>query len=279
MKLILLLLLPGLCYSQRQKDTLLKYIDQGSLASVRITANRDNAFLKSGTGFFIAVNSYKVYFLTNDHMVGGQFDRDEYFRLYHKQIPKEKIPNTLVFNLFDFAFNRTIQDAISIRDTNGTPLWIPFWENEEKKSGLLDVIAIKMDMGFDFHNMVIYTTDANIDPSVKLRPTSELFVVGYPVDSTFGTIYPVWKRGTVASEPNLSMLGNSCFLIDATTRRGMSGSPVLFIGSKFMAFDGTFSNPLNKTFLVGIYNSQSYPMELGGVISINKIIQKLQTLP
>ena len=55
---------------------------------------------------------------------------------------------------------------------------------------------------------------------------SDLFIVGFP--SRFGDEYPfpIWKRGTVSSEPLIKPQGLSKFYIDAHTTGGMSGSPV-----------------------------------------------------
>lgn len=38
---------------------------------------------------------------------------------------------------------------------------------------------------------------------------------------------PVWKRGTVATEPTLEIDALPKFLIDTATRNGMSGAPVV----------------------------------------------------
>lgn len=51
-------------------------------------------------------------------------------------------------------------------------------------------------------------------------------IVGYPT-SNFGDLRtPIWRRGTFASEPLLPIDKKPMFLVDASTSRGFSGSPV-----------------------------------------------------
>ena len=61
----------------------------------------------------------------------------------------------------------------------------------------------------------------------KLEPPDELCVIGFPYGLRGGSSTAIWVRGTVASEPDFTYEGESCFLIDARTRDGQSGSPVI----------------------------------------------------
>jgi len=54
---------------------------------------------------------------------------------------------------------------------------------------------------------------------------SELQVIGYPYGQIGGP-FPIWSRGTIASEPDVDVGGLPLFLIDCRTRPGQSGSPV-----------------------------------------------------
>ncbi len=55
---------------------------------------------------------------------------------------------------------------------------------------------------------------------------SEVFVVGYPFKDNQDPYLPLWKRGSIASEPLMPWDGKPIFMIDAASRPGMSGSPV-----------------------------------------------------
>ena len=55
---------------------------------------------------------------------------------------------------------------------------------------------------------------------------ADLLIAGYPYSNYGGLALPVWKRGSLASEPMSGWEGRPAFLIDPASRPGMSGSPV-----------------------------------------------------
>jgi hypothetical protein len=67
----------------------------------------------------------------------------------------------------------------------------------------------------------------------KLEIAQELYVIGFPEAIAAGEGTAIWKRGSIASEPELPIKHRPCFLIDTATRPGLSGSPVV----------GKFINP------------------------------------
>lgn len=82
----------------------------------------------------------------------------------------------------------------------------------------------------------------------------DVFVVGYPWGLSGGTkALPLFKRGSIASEPTIEIDGLPKFLIDCRTASGMSGSPVIGqrhgvghngdVGS-FQGFVGVYSGRL-----------------------------------
>jgi hypothetical protein len=54
----------------------------------------------------------------------------------------------------------------------------------------------------------------------------DVFILGYPFGIQFPA-YPVWKRGSIASEPEFAPLMGHFMLVDSASRPGMSGSPVI----------------------------------------------------
>ena len=63
---------------------------------------------------------------------------------------------------------------------------------------------------------------------VKLRlyPSLDVYVLGFPLGMTGGGQFPIWKRRTIASEPGIDLDGLPKLHIDTATRKGMSGAPV-----------------------------------------------------
>jgi hypothetical protein len=84
---------------------------------------------------------------------------------------------------------------------------------------------------------------------------SEIFILGYPLGLAKQGLLPIWKRGSIASEPFFLTEDGPIVLVDALVRRGMSGSPVLYFGNEIATTEGVEvkeakpSDPL----LVGVY--------------------------
>ncbi len=90
----------------------------------------------------------------------------------------------------------------------------------------------------------------------------QIFIAGYPAGIEPSGIFPIWKAGTIASEPSVGMeLGgiktDDVLLVDGLTRAGMSGSPVVCLqkaGDLFFTDDGVqVSADKDGPLLVGVY--------------------------
>ena len=55
----------------------------------------------------------------------------------------------------------------------------------------------------------------------------DCFVLGFPKGISHGEILPIWKRASIATEPDVPHDNLPVFLIDTATREGMSGAPVV----------------------------------------------------
>jgi trypsin-like peptidase len=73
----------------------------------------------------------------------------------------------------------------------------------------------------------IYAFDSANAPQLKTAIGDDVFVVGFPENIRTAGEFPIWKRGSVASEPDLPIDGLPYILVDTGTRSGMSGSPVV----------------------------------------------------
>lgn len=269
-------------YSQHLTE---KFVDNFTATSCYLEGSRKGHLLWSGTGFFVKVNT-KYFLITNNHIVGGEFYINEYKELHKNKYPsKDSFPDSLKVRLYDKVLYsyRVLSIPLLTKENSN---WIKFWENEINKQNLLDVVAIPLTYS-DVNNFGSTTIldSSYLQPYLILNPSSELNVVGFPFG--FGgtaNLYPVWKRGTIASEPNLISTGISTFLIDATTRAGMSGSPVFFRGTNYVVYDPTerenaiTEGPLS-TFLIGIYSAQNPSLELGSVTRLDKVFAKLSKFP
>ena len=70
-------------------------------------------------------------------------------------------------------------------------------------------------------------------------PGMPISVIGYPLGLTAAEGWPIWKTGHIASDPDIDFqVGRPAFLIDATTKSGMSGAPVVLRLDRYPTKDG-----------------------------------------
>lgn len=205
--------------------------------SVYVTASRtqfgggeDKIAIISGTGFVVTFDGLN-YLITNRHIVTG---RD---RLEDKPLGSAALPEVIQvdFPISGKAEGEQELDLLGIRtetidlyDSDGNALWlvhpgigkrvdvvaIPLGEAVSATTGAFQVSLNPYELGTE-------------DPSLSLEPADEVSIVGFPEELRGGARSALWVRGTIASEPSLPFQGEPCFLVDARTRSGQSGSPVI----------------------------------------------------
>ena len=89
----------------------------------------------------------------------------------------------------------------------------------------IDIAAIRLVD--DERRHIIPINDAVGVYNPVLEVGSEIYILGFPRGLKSVGNFPLWKRGSIASEPRWQARQERCFWIDAATREGMSGSPVV----------------------------------------------------
>ena len=191
-------------------------IDAYSLTTVPIEVCANGNPFANATGF-IWKRGEQHYLITNWHVVTGK----------NAQTGKQESPATpdmlrVLFNLRMQHFGKQQYD-INIRDKDHRPLW---FTHPARQRGS-DVVAIPLPMRDDdpiigLHPINVLKSEADL----AVRIGMDVFILGYP----FGAPppgYPVWKRGSIASEPDLTRIGAGYMLVDTASRPGMSGAPVI----------------------------------------------------
>ena len=87
----------------------------------------------------------------------------------------------------------------------------------------------------------------------------DAFVLGYPHGLNGGGGLPIWKRASLASEPDFDLDGLPKLLIDTATRAGMSGSPVVAVRRGFIqARSGSIDDSLigQADRFLGVYSGR-----------------------
>lgn len=132
----------------------------------------------------------------------------------------------------------------------------PFWLEHQLRSNLrIDVVALELQ---DFSGGQTHCiNDAEFDDLVELVGV-DVFPVGYPLGVVEGLKLPIWKRGSIATEPEAPWNGRPAFLIDCRTSGGMSGSPVLrqVFGPAPLANGEIKMDRVRTVELLGIYSGR-----------------------
>lgn len=99
------------------------------------------------------------------------------------------------------------------------------WTEHPEHGRQFDVVAIPLS-GLE-HTLIKAANGPEHDlEMIRIYPSMDAFVIGYPRGMSGGAHFPIWKRATIATEPDIDLDDLPKFYIDTATREGMSGSPV-----------------------------------------------------
>ena len=100
----------------------------------------------------------------------------------------------------------------------------PIWTEHPTYGRRFDAVAIPL--GIDGTRIIPANAESLDLDKIRVYPSMDTFVVGFPRGMSGGGHFPIWKRATIATEPDVDLDGLPRFYIDTATREGMSGSPV-----------------------------------------------------
>jgi len=228
-------------------------IEHISLITTPIVLLKGDSVISQGTGFFyILEDSTKgnvIFLITNYHVLTGNSPKT-------KQLPKG--------DNIKFYFHK---DPNNPGDVN--EIKIPLFTKENKEVWITsedypkaDVAAIPILPVFTKGASVYAITENWTKSNMKIRPTSAITLVGYPYGFFDKKNWlPIWKTGTIATEPSYDFEGKPLMLIDISAFPGMSGSPAFAIANgAYQTVDGPTTVGQVRMFL-GIYASMQMVTE------------------
>jgi hypothetical protein len=219
-----------------------------------------------GSGFFYRLDG-QTYLVTARHCFSGKnTETGEYIGRYatnptHVRIRFRKKPEG---GRWYFGQPAEVTDHLLplIDDA-----WRPVWYEHPQLGGTMDVAVIPLNIHDEDLIVEAYgpPTSGPNDVSTTLWAAQDVFIVGYPYGLESGFFFPLWIRGTIATEPALeySHRGQSLplLLVDARTREGQSGAPVIVYrhpGTPVFTISGTMgvtTGPQSQ--LVGVYSGRT----------------------
>lgn len=151
--------------------------------------------------------------------------------------------------------------VVQLRDASSTPQWIEHATHGRR----VDIAALDVTEHLaDMRTMFVNEVEADVQHT-KFKPMEDLFVIGYPFGRSLNTISPIYKRASIAVDPELEIDNLPKMLVDTATREGMSGSVVvskhLFWGGKLLKKNGSEAEPVmlaEHQVVAGIYAGRHY---------------------
>jgi hypothetical protein len=165
---------------------------------------------------FVANASGRPFLVTNYHVVSGR--RADNGQPVDSQ---GRIPDRLIVLHNTAILGNWSEKTESLLRPDGSPRWIV----HPRRGSTFDVVALELT---DTSGCQLYPYDlADLGPDIALAPASDVSIIGFPFGLTAGGGFAIWKTGHVASDLDVDYGNLPVFLVDATTRSGMSGSPVI----------------------------------------------------
>jgi hypothetical protein len=220
-------------------------IDEYSLVAIPIQTLFHATELGVGTAFIWGLNG-SHWLITNWHNVSG---RDPNTGKHLSPTAAEPNKLRVWFNVKGLLGNK-IAKEIDIRNANNSPLWLVHPKHKNK----VDVVAVAIQNYADV-DMYPINTLSQMDLVVQIG--IDVFILGFPFGIGPGG-FPIWKRGSIASEPELAGVTQLHIFIDTASRPGMSGSPVIrrSWNTHSLANGGTVMNGAAGTKFVGVYSGR-----------------------
>lgn len=260
-------------------------VDRFSISACYLEMSFDETTVAHGTGFLYSYRG-RIFLVTARHNLTGIHWKDG-TNLH----PFAARPNYLTFHNWltardgknQYVSSGSFRFAI---DVDGKPVWMGGAGNpapdvaildlrklanypeifplEDDRSQFVELFGGDSDYS-DFSTVSFLPFEVKVpcvnDAFVGCRPVvgQDLFIVGYPLRFATAGDFPIWKRGSIASEPEENYLHNPMFLIDAITREGLSGAPVIgeFVNPTFdNGGKGTLTRMGSEREFVGLYSGR-----------------------
>ncbi len=235
-------------------------IDPLSLTAVPLELlGPDDKRCARASGFFYKRDAQHVYLVTNWHVVTGRNPHkpnltplDYVPRLRARALAHSRQPDIPEPSIHAGAHS---QIDIDLNSVDGDD---PQWLEHPLGCSHADIAVLEVDRE-KLDNATEYQVIAECDltPAYREAVMDDICIIGYPRGLTAGEglILPLYKRGSIASEPSV----NKRFIfIDGRTDSAMSGSPAICTHSGFWAPNrdiGTATVGTIKKF-VGVYSGR-----------------------
>jgi hypothetical protein len=231
-------------------------VDYYSACSIPVQGFFNDKPISTATAFFYKIEK-RFALVTNWHVLSGRHP-DTGQPLDEKN---GSVPNVLELSVHLEEVGSTAHHIrIPLFKSDGTPLWHQHKEFGQRVDVAVINIAETLYIEAQGKRLYVKMYSANEgDPKhLAMAVGDDVFVVGYPLGLRVRAIFPIWKRGSIATEPSFDLNDLPLMYIDCATRSGMSGSPVYRRDVGLTRLDnGSFEMRMQTTTeLIGVYSGR-----------------------
>ncbi len=143
----------------------------------------------------------------------------------------------------------------------GEPRWI-----EHPLGQAIDCVAIPLGEMPDGYFATRAINECDFEDKYIPSVGDDCFIVGYPKGLEARHGMPIWKRGSLATEPTVDIDRKPLFLVDSASRKGMSGAPVIVRHSGVFMPNSKLDDQATMgtiEWFAGIYSGRTDDDELG----------------
>jgi hypothetical protein len=220
-------------------------IDEYSCVPLHVELFKNGIGVSQATGFVVTRNENN-YLITNWHVITGREPETG-----EPISPGSEDPDTIkIWHHASTRLGSWTSRNEQLLNTNGETKWLQHNLGRDR-----DVVALPLTQ---IQGCKIYPLDLNLgNTDLLVRPSEPVSIVGFPYGLASDGKFGIWKTGHIASDIGLSYDGKPIFLIDASTRGGMSGSPVFArrIGG-YQTSSGAYNLGSSATRFLGVYSGR-----------------------
>jgi hypothetical protein len=200
-----------------------KITDNLSFVPLKLQMSFRETKLAIGTGFFYKLDE-RTHLVTTWHNVTGR--HPETNQPLHSE---GGIPDRMTIGVpYDFEKDGLQGIEWKWRKVSlytDDQMQCPAWYEHPTHRSRVDVVTMPISGTEETALFIANDQRLKLD-LIKLAPSLDVFILGFPKGMSGGGHFPIWKRGSIATEPDIDLDGLPKLLIDTATREGMSGAPV-----------------------------------------------------
>jgi hypothetical protein len=246
-------------------DQYMATVDINTLQSLSIESVFEGRIVGKGTGFVIQNNGVN-YLITNWHVVTGRNPLSG--QPLNKTTAIADPDKLIIWHHLKGLLGNWISKETPLLD-NGNPTWL-----EHPLGKQIDVVALPLneEPDVDYYPINLSLKDTDI----LIIPSEIVSVIGFPFGSPSDGKLPFWITGYVATDIELDYGGKPIFYINATTEKGMSGSPVMALRPGMYRDTNNSIHTGGATKFLGIYSGRmrdDFPQI--GIVWKPKVIEEI----